>query len=210
MKHRVQVGQSFDELARRDFEIGERAVTRGMARAAREIQSDWRSQISGSGLGRRVANSVRSAAYPKGDVSMNAAALIWTRAPKIVAAHNEGALIRSADGFWLAIPLPAAGRGRGGKRTTPKDWEQRTGRSLQFIYRKGRSALLVDQGRYLNRKLADPVKWKSTRRVRGANKSIPIFVLVPQARLKKKFDLQSSAMRIAARVPGWIVTGMKG
>jgi hypothetical protein len=56
----------------------------------------------------------------------------------IIGAHDTGPLIRSKDGFWLAIPTPAAGKStRGGRRgsapTTPGEWEHRIGLRLRFI-----------------------------------------------------------------------------
>jgi hypothetical protein len=61
-------------------------------------------------LARRLGNSIRLATFPKGGESLNAAALVWSNAPVIVGAHDTGPLIRSKDGFWLAIPTPAAGK----------------------------------------------------------------------------------------------------
>ena len=212
MKHSLSFGPDFASLNRREFETGERAVTRAMNRAAREIKEDWRGQVTGAGLGRKLGNTVRSASYPKGDVSMNAAALVWTKAPKIVAAHNEGALIQSREGFWLAIPLPAAGRARGGRKTTPLDFERRTGLRLRFVYRPGGTGLLVADDARTTKKAGLARRNGGKRRKKdgiltGAQ-TVPVFVLVPQARLKKKLDLQAGANRIAAQVPGWIVAGM--
>ena len=60
--------------------------------------------------------------------------------------------MRSKNGFWLAIPSPAAGKStRGGRRgrasTTPGEWEGRIGLRLQFIYRRRVPSLLVAEGR---------------------------------------------------------------
>ena len=68
-------------------------------------------QITGAGLGRRLANSIRNQTFPRAGESLDAAALVWSKAPVIVGAHDTGPLIRSKDGFYLAIPTEAAGRG---------------------------------------------------------------------------------------------------
>ena len=109
----------------------------------------------------------------------------------IIDAFERGVLIRSASGFYLAIPLPAAGaKGIGSKRITPGGWEQRTGRRLVFVYRKGRHPLLVDQGVIpTGRAPAFGARKKRGRK----NLSIPIFVLVPQVKLPKKLSLLSAA-----------------
>lgn len=77
--------------------------------------------------------------------SLGAAALIYSKAPHIVGAFDEGAVIRSKDGFWLAIPTEAAGKSAKGGRITPGEWERRNGRRLKFVYRRGRPGLLVDR-----------------------------------------------------------------
>ncbi len=95
----------------------------------------------------RLANSIRSASFPKSGESLNAAALVWSNAPVIIGAHDAGPLIRSKNGFWLAIPTPAAGKSTRGGRITPGEWERRTGMRLRFIYRRRGPSLLVAEGR---------------------------------------------------------------
>ena len=103
-----------DLLAAMEQEIkaGERAVTRAMQAAGQELKADWRAQITRAGLGARLARTIRNQAYPKRGESLEAAALVWTKAPQIIGAHDSGPLIRSKSGFWLAIPTEAAGKGR--------------------------------------------------------------------------------------------------
>ena len=85
-------------------------------------------------------------ARPKGTTSIGAAALVWSKAPAIVGAHDTGPLIRSKTGFWLAIPTPAAGRGLRGGKITPGEWERRRGLRLRFVYRRRGPSLLVAEG----------------------------------------------------------------
>ena len=83
---------------------GERAVTAAMREAGAGLKSAWRLQITTAGLGVRLARSIRTAQFPKARPSLNAAALVWSNAPVIIGAHDTGPLIRSKNGFWLAIP----------------------------------------------------------------------------------------------------------
>ena len=192
----------------REYLAGERAVSLAMDRAGRAVKRAWRRQITGVGLGRRLANTIRARRFPEGTVSMDAAALIWSKAPEIVGAHEEGSLIRSRDGFWLAIPVDRVAkrmRRPRGARITPHIWEERTGRRLRFVYRKGRFPLLVDDGTARVRRTSDPLGFKASRRRFRKNVTIPIFVLVPQVKLPKRLDLTGEAERVAARVPGMIV-----
>lgn len=194
---------------REDYLKGERAVTQAMAGAARTLKKAWRGDVVGAGLGRRLGNTIRGQHYPTGTESMNAAALVWTRAPKIVAAHNAGPLIRSREGFWLAIPTEAAGQSRRRGRITPYEWERRRGTGLRFVYRRGRSALLVaDDARITSRGLA--VRRGGRRRRDGiltGAQTVPIFVLVPQVKLPKRLDLDTPAERVAAGLSGAIRAG---
>ena len=144
----------------------------------------------------------RSQTYPKGRNSLDAAALVWSNAPVIIGAHDTGPLIRSGNGFWLAIPLPAAGKALGGKRITPAMWEQKTGLRLRFVYRsRGPSLLVADAVRLNTRGQAAVSKSKTGR----GQVTAPIFLLVRQVKLPKRLDLMRDAERAQAAIPGSIV-----
>ena len=164
-------------------------------------KADWRRQINGAGLGQRLAKSIRAETWPKGTTSIGTAALVWSKAPAIVGAHDTGPLIRSKNGFWLAIPLPAAAKSTRGGRITPREWERRRGLRLRFVYRRTGPSLLVAEGR-LNTKGQAVV----SRSKNGRGKvTAPIFLLVPQVKLPKRLDLARDAARAHDRVPGLIV-----
>ncbi len=202
-----------EEILLREILNGERAVTRGVAAAGRGLKTDWRNQVKGAGLGTRLGNTIRANVYPEGTDSLNAAALVFSRASKIVDAHERGALIRSKDGFWLAIPIAEVARirGAGNKRITPHLWEQKTGKKLRFVYRRGRPSLLVTDGEALQRSIADPLRWQSSasKRRRRARTTKPIFILVPQVKLRKRLDLDRDANKWVNRLPGLIVERWK-
>jgi len=186
----------------------ETAVTRAVDDVGLAIKNDWRGQIVGAGLGDGLAFSVRSKTYPDWTVSANAATEVKSDAGDILTGHDEGSLIRSKEGFWLAIPLPAAGRRARNSRPTPAEWERQSGLRLRFVFRPGRSGLLVTEGGVSVR----------TGRVRGRKRlrlksgayaknvqSIAIFVLVPQVKLPKRLDLMPAARAHAARLDAMIV-----
>lgn len=207
---KVRIDGDLNAMMKAEHSAGERAVTTAIRGAAVSLKTAWRGQITGAGLGSRLANAVRSDAYPKSQPSLNAAAMIWSKAPKITAAHEQGALIRSKDGYWLAIPTKAAGKGARGKKITPIEWEQRTGRALRFVYWGGRIAKLVDDGTVQHRRLGDDLSWtnkKAGKRTRRLSKLI--FILVPQARLRKKLDLFGAAERVGAGLPATIVANWR-
>jgi hypothetical protein len=185
-----------------EVKAGEKAVTAAMREAGSRLKTAWRGQITGAGLGRRLANSIRNQTYPKAGESLNAAALVWSKAPVIVGAHDTGPLIRSKDEFWLAIPTEAAGRGPRGVKLTPGEWEQRRGLRLRFVYRRSGPSLLVAEGRLNTRGQAVVSRSKTGR----GKVTAPIFLLVPQVKLPKRLDLNRDAERALDSVPGLIVT----
>ena len=186
MKLKLDITPDLVAAMAAEVKAGEKAVTAAMREAGTGLKTAWRGQITGAGLGRRLANSIRSQTYPKAGESLNAAALVWSKAPVIVGAHDTGPLIRSKDGFWLAIPTEAAGRGL----------------RLRFVYRRlGPSLLVADRARINKRGQAVASRAKT-----GRNQvTAPIFLLVPQVKLPKRLDLDRDAERALDSVPSLIV-----
>jgi hypothetical protein len=132
---------------------------------------------------------------------LNAAALIWSKAPVIVGAHDTGPLIRSKDGFWLAIPTAAAGLGPRGGKITPGEWERRRGLRLRFVYRRRGPSLLVAEGRLNSKGLGVASRSRTGRGMA----TVPIFLLVSQVKLAKRLNLARDAKHAQEAVPGLIV-----
>ena len=201
MKLKLDITPDIVAMMAAEVVAGERAVTGAMREAGTSLKTAWRGQITGAGLGRKLANSIGSQTYPKVGQSLSAAALVWSKAPVIIGAHNTGPLIRSKNGFWLAIPTPAAGKGARGGRITPGEWERRRGLRLRFVYRRTGPSLLVAEGR-LNTKGQTVMSRSKTGR---GKVSAPIFLLVPQVKLPKRLDLARDAERAHDALPGLIV-----
>lgn len=209
MKFRYFVDGDIYRMMEQEIDAAEAGVTRGIRAAAEGVKAEWRGQIIAAGLGQRLANTVRAATYPSRLNSISAASLAYSRAPEVVDAHDRGALIRSELGLWLAIPLGEVAKMRGRKveggrasaRITPRGWELRTGMSLRFVYRPGKFPLLVTDGRTN----------KAGRAVRSRSKTgkglqtIPIFILVPQVKLRRKLDLDRVSDAWGDRLPGLIL-----
>ena len=201
MKLKLDITPDIVAMMAVEIAAGERAVTTAMREAGTGLKSAWRAQITGAGLGTRLANSIRLVSFPKSSESLNAAALVWSNAPVIVGAHDAGPLIRSKDGFWLAVPTPAAGKSTRGGRITPGEWERRTGLRLRFVYRRRGPSLLVAEGRLNSKGQAVASRSKTGRGIVTA----PIFLLVPQVKLPKRLDLARDVERAVDGVPGLIV-----
>lgn len=203
MKLDLSVTGDIVNVMRAEILAGEKAVTTAMRVAGAGLKSDWRAQITRARLGQRLANTIRSKTFPAAGESLEAAALIWSNAPQIIGAHDTGPLIRSKDGFWLAIPTPAAGKGTRGKALTPGEWERRRGLRLRFVYRRGGPSLLVADGRLNSRGLGVASRSKTGR----GQSTVPIFLLVPQVKLAKRLSLARDAERAQAAIPALIVSG---
>lgn len=202
MKLKIAFDPDLVALMQAEIAAGEKAVSSAMREAGTSLKSAWRSQITGAGLGTRLGNSIRLASFPKSGNSLNAAALVWSNAPVIIGAHDTGPLIRSKNGFWLAIPTSAAGKSAKGGRITPGEWERRTGLRLRFIYRRRGPSLLVAEGR-LNTKGAGRGLKVENRTWRGNRAYLSAGAAGQTAQAAR------DAERAADGVPGLIVAGWR-
>jgi hypothetical protein len=108
MKFRIDITPDLLGLMRAEIAAGERAVTAAMRGAGSGLKQAWRGQVTGAGLGSRLANTIRSQAYPSTGTSLNAAALVWSKAPLIIGAHDTEVRLLAGD--------PDAGRRKGARR----------------------------------------------------------------------------------------------
>jgi hypothetical protein len=201
MKLKLDLSPDLIALMAAEIRAGEKAVTKAVNEAGNGVKSAWRAQITGAGLGQRLARTIRAEQFPKARPSLSAAAVVWSKAPVIIGAHETGPLIRSRNGFWLAIPTPAAGKSARGGRITPGEWERRSGLRLRFVYRRTGPSLLVAEGRLNARGRAVASRSRTGRGVT----TVPIFLLVPQVQLRKRLDLARDAARAQEAIPGAIV-----
>ena len=197
-------------------------VTAAMGDASAELQSDWRQQIEQARLGPRLAKTIRREVYPKGRNSIDAAALVWTKAPKIIDAYARGSTIRPVNGArYLWIPTDDVPKQRQGNRLTPQEVEQRFGRDLVIIgagnHRlrttpsrvnngvayAGFSGLAIRKasGRWRN---ATPNQMKPGHRSyrEVTRQFVLMFTLVPLVKVSKRLDLEALAREAEARFPG--------
>jgi len=187
----------------------EEAVVAGVKEAGDGLKGSLRKQVVSAGLGSRLARAWRSRAYP--NKGRDAASLVWTKAPQIVRTFDEGTVIRSKSGFWLAIPTPAAPkRGVGGKRITPANFPEHRFGPLRFVYRvRGPSLLVVDGVRVSAKtgrvgRRAKGGAFTKTGRMKAGIATAVMFLLVPQVRMPKRLDVRRAAERWSRRLPSLI------
>ena len=102
MKLAASITRSLQANMRAELRDIERAVAAGTRDAGRGLRTELRRQVASAGLGQRLANSWRDRHYP--NQKLDAASLVYTKAPQIVRAFDEGAVIRSRRGRFLALP----------------------------------------------------------------------------------------------------------
>jgi hypothetical protein len=171
-------------------------VTDSVRRVGLAAQARLRQQVTTSLRGAQgVANAWRIKFYPDGRPSLGAAAVIFSKAPNIIRAFDAGEVITPKGARYLAIPLPAAGPVNiGGKRITPRSYAQRTGQTLAFVERPGKSALLV----------ANPPRGGTGARARP----VAVFVLVPQITPRKRLDVDGVARQASEDLARAITAGL--
>ena len=134
MKLTATIIRSVEADMRAELRDVERAVASGTREAGRGLKAELRRQVASAGLGQRLANSWRDKHYP--NQKLDAASLVYTKAPQIIRAFDEGAVIRSKRGRFLAIPTENAPRkGTDGKRISPSTFPEHRFGPLRFVPR---------------------------------------------------------------------------
>jgi hypothetical protein len=187
----------------------ERAVASGTREAGRGLKAELRRQVASAGLGQRLANSWRDKHYP--NQKLDAASLIYTKAPQIVRAFDQGAVIRSKRGRFLAIPTENAPRkGTDGRRIKPSTFPEHRFGPLRFVPRQtGPSLLVVDGLRASYSRQTGDLRGsrRATERTRRSGQgltTVVMFLLVPQMKLSKRLDVARAAEHWSAQLPALI------
>jgi hypothetical protein len=200
------IARSLHAEMQTDLREIERAVAVGTREAGRSLKTELRRQVASAGLGQRLANSWRDKHYP--NRKLDAASLVYTKAPQIVRAFDEGAAVRSKRGHFLAIPTENAPRkGTDGRRISPSTFPEHRLGPLRFVPRPtGPSLLVVDGLRAsLSRKTGQVRGFRrATDRARDRGEgltTVVMYLLVPQVKLPKRLDVARAAERWSGRLP---------
>jgi hypothetical protein len=187
----------------------EGAVSSGTREAGRGLKAELRRQVASAGLGQRLANSWRDKHYP--NQQLDAATLVYAKAPQIVRAFDEGAVIRSGRGRFLAIPTDNAPRkGTDGKRISPRTFPEHRFGPLRFVPRPTGPSLLVADGlrASFSRQTGELRGFRrATDRARRGGQgltTVVMFLLVPQVKLSKQLDVARAAEHWSAQLPALI------
>jgi hypothetical protein len=187
----------------------ERAVVSGTRDAGRGLRTELRRQVTSARLGQRLAYSWRDKHYP--NQRLDAASLVYTKAPQIIRAFDEGAVIRSKRGRFLAIPTESAPRkGTDGRRISPSTFPEHRLGPLRFVLRSsGPSLLVVDGLRASYSRQTGQLRGfrRATDRARRSGQgltTVVMFLLAPQVKLRKRLDVARAAERWSGQLPALI------
>lgn len=214
MRLEVTIRGSLTGLLDEFTERTARRVTDATESAAETMREEMRGAMRSAGLG-NLGRALGHAGYPgNARFSLHPAAEVFVRgkAPSaakwdgIIDAFAEGATIRSKRG-WLAIPTKNCPLGRRGRRLSPDEVAERFG-PLQSVA-KGKVVLLfVD---VVAGKSGGVRKATAGRAAQGrTGKLVLMFVLVRDASIRKRFDLDAIAQRWQARFPALIAGTVAG
>lgn len=192
---------------------GLRAAKEGLGVATRELELSIEQAIAAAVPG-KLWRAIKSDTYPYGSqVSRHPVGVVYAnggpRTQGAIRFFTEPGRVAARDGFFLAIPLPAAGSRGDNRDLTPGEWERRTGITLRFVYRPGRASLLVADEGTLNARTGTyrPITRRRTQAdarrgfTRGAT-TTPIFVLIPSVGFANRVSLRpliDSAGNVLAR-----------
>jgi hypothetical protein len=209
MKLAAAIARSLQADMQAELRNIERAVVSGTRNAGPGLRTELRGQVTSAGLGQRLANSWRDRHYP--NQGLDAASLVYTKAPQIVRAFDEGAVIRSRRGRFLAIPTENAPRkGTDGKRIGPNTFPEHRLGPLRFVPRSsGPSLLVVDGLRASYSRQTGELRGfrRATERARRSGQgltTVAMFLLVPQVKLRKRLNVARAAERWSGELPALI------
>jgi hypothetical protein len=209
MKLAATIARSLQADMQTELRDLERAVAAGTRSAGQSLKTELRRQVTSAGLGQRLANSWRDKHYP--NQKLDAASLVYAKAPQIIRAFDEGAVIRSRRGRFLAIPTENAPRkGTDGRRTRPSTFPEHRFGPLRFVPRQSGPSLLVADGlrASLSRQTGELRGFRRpTDRARRSGQgltTVVMFLLVPQVKVRKQLDVARAAERWSAQLPALI------
>lgn len=173
-----------------------KAVTDAVRTATQLLKSNWRGQITGAGLSSRLANTVRSKVYPQIGNSLSAAGIVYTApgsAEKLLAELEDGAIIESKKGRFLAIPTENVPKGTRGTKQSPTTFQANSGIKLRFARAKDGTYLLV--GNAVSAKSGHGFRPATRGRVRQGRglQTVVFYILVSQVTMRKRLDLMAAA-----------------
>ncbi len=187
------------------------ATTQAVEVATNGAKDEMRAEIVAAGFAQGQSLMLQSRLYPgRGKKSLGTAGYIYIKGKRggaMMDAFVNGATIRPVNGRkFLAIPTPAVpidpakSRGAVKVRMTPARVEEQFGVELRPVPAKGgRYVLLLDN--VMKSRGRTGWRFPKDAAARGKRRSVVMFILVPQVRLKPRLKPEPIAQAWADRVP---------
>lgn len=206
-----------------------RAATGAFRDGAKLVQSQGRALILGAKLGSRFASQFKVFVFPRKQFSLNptmrgfhARGFVRSKIGRWANVFAHGAVIRPVRRPLLWFPLPTAPRRIAGRRPTIPLYLQHVG-PLKYIKRPGKHPILVAEALRAIRGRASTIgqlqagtRHSTSRRSGGRAGAlrgkalpkrarptfiVPIFVGVPETRIKQRVDIEAVFAQVALSLP---------
>jgi Family of unknown function (DUF6441) len=181
-----------------------RAGTAAIIKTADQIKLQGNQAIRAAGFSMKWANALKVNTYPKTGISVRAALLAYHKisyAGIFDLGSETSATIHGKPYLW--IPVPGLPKQVGGKRMTPRVYEQNIGPLKSAQGRRG--PLLVGSVKVTKRnRNAPPISLSRLRAGASGGPgtvSVPLFFAVRTATLRKRFNLERIFDRAADNLP---------
>ena len=183
----------YDDIKKFNIKLA-RVHTAAAKKTLTGFKADLRSATSAAGLGHRMENTWQGQVFPSSGVSADPAVLLFSKAPNIIAAFDQGVTIKSKNGFFLCIPTDYVGY-TNGRRMNPRNFEE-AGIPLRYVPPAGgrRYALLVVDNFRINSK-GNARAASNTAISKGKTATVVMFILLRQVTLTKKMDVKSLSQK---------------
>lgn len=188
-----------------------KALRKGTIESSTTTKTEARNDVLGSGFSRKLAFTLQDRIYPSQGLTFSPTAIVFSKAPHIIASHARGGTQRAKFSEFLAVPIdggPAAQlKTRKGVSLIDAFFDRYGNDSLQFINRPGKSPLLVARlrasaaGRFRALTASKPTKTLGARTNLAGIVSVPAFTLVRKVNMKKRLRTDQIFHKGARRHP---------
>lgn len=186
-------------------------LRKGTIESSTTTKTQARSDIRGAGFGRKLAFTIQDQVYPKQGLSFSPTAIVFSKAPHIIASHARGGAQRARFSEFLAVPIdggPASQlKKQKGVSLIDAFFDRFGNDSLRFVNRPGKAPLLVARlrqntaGRYRGVTASKATKTLGARTKLDGMISVPAFTLVRKVNMKKRLRTDQIFEKGARRHP---------
>lgn len=185
-------------------------VANAVRGAGKGLQAELRAQVRSARLGQGLEKAWSLNVYPPNKRgSLSAAAWLYSKAARLHRVFDEGAVIRAANGTWLAIPLQAIIQ-RGmhlSMRKSAGSLDRRHSdveAAVAAYGEKNVAFVPISHGRALvvyrppGRRSLDPV-----------HDFVPLFLLIRQVRIRKRLGIAAPARQWFLKMQGEVASALQ-